>query len=111
MGGGTRVFQCALGQDPLVVQPKSQGCEMAENVKVAVRVRPFNDRETKRKAQLVIDMRGQTTTIRPPTTGNAAGGEPKSFTFDYSYWSHDGFKKREDGYLEPADGRYADQVL
>ena len=36
--------------------------------------------------------------------------EPKKFTFDYSYWSHDGFSEREDGYLYPTEPRYADQV-
>lgn len=32
--------------------------------------------------------------------------------FDHVFWSYDGYKKREDGYLEP-DGpqsKYADQV-
>ncbi|XP_078482087.1 kinesin-like protein KIF28 [Ciona intestinalis] len=33
----------------------------------------------------------------------------KKFTFDFSYWSHDGYRERDDGYLEPADQRYADQ--
>ncbi|PIK54089.1 hypothetical protein BSL78_09017 [Apostichopus japonicus] len=35
--------------------------------------------------------------------------EPKRFAFDYSYWSHDGFKVRNDGYCEPADKNYVDQ--
>merc|ERR1711976_1147206 len=36
--------------------------------------------------------------------------EPKKFAFDYSYWSHDGFKERaSDGYLEEASSKYADQ--
>lgn len=79
---------------------------MGDNIKVAVRVRPFNDRETKRKATCVIDMpNGQTTIIK-----DSNKGEPKSFTFDYSYWSHDGFKTRDDGYLEPENSKYADQV-
>lgn len=38
------------------------------------------------------------------------GGEPKKFSFDYSYWSHNGFKEKEDGYLEPTTPKYADQV-
>jgi len=33
----------------------------------------------------------------------------KEFTFDYSFWSHDGFKVNDDGYSDPIDDRYADQ--
>ena len=41
--------------------------------------------------------------------------EPKKFNFDFSYWSHDGFKEQADGYMVPdkshANGnKYADQV-
>ena len=54
-----------------------------ENVKVAVRVRPFNDREKERKAKCIISMKGNSTTIRNPETG-----ELKTFAFDFSYWSH-----------------------
>ena len=28
-------------------------------------------------------------------------GEEKKFTFDYSFWSHDGYGTREDGYTYP----------
>lgn len=78
-----------------------------ENVKVAVRVRPFNSRETSMNATLIIDMIGQTTTIKDPN--NPKDG-PKKFSFDYSYWSHDGFVDN-DGYLsaDSPSGRYADQ--
>ena len=38
------------------------------------------------------------------------GGEPKKFSFDYSYWSHDGFKEKDNGYFEPTTPKYADQV-
>lgn len=33
------------------------------------------------------------------------------FTFDYSYWSHDGFTEKPDGYLIPASAssKYASQ--
>lgn len=39
----------------------------------------------------------------------------KSFTFDYSYWSHDGFIENSDGFCErdvnhPNGNKYADQV-
>jgi kinesin family protein 1 len=78
-----------------------------DTVKVAVRVRPFNQREKDRNAKLIIGMEGQTTTIKDPeATGDQT---PRSFAFDYSYWSHDGFRD-VNGYLEPANPKYADQV-
>uniref|UniRef100_A0A915IEJ5 Kinesin motor domain-containing protein n=1 Tax=Romanomermis culicivorax TaxID=13658 RepID=A0A915IEJ5_ROMCU len=76
-----------------------------ENVKVAVR---HNDREKTRNAALVLNMvDGKTTVIRDPSN---AAAEPKTYTFDYSYWSHDGYKTREDGYYEKDNPRYADQM-
>ena len=67
-----------------------------------------NSREKARNAVLIIDMQGNTTTIKDPSAPDV---EPKKFTFDFSYWSHDGFNEREsDGYLEAANARYADQV-
>lgn len=123
---------------------------MAENVKVAVRVRPFisshrsyvvfqhsclilkgincserarwgvlslfwtfldrllhNSREKQRNATIIIDMQGKSTTIKDPSAPEI---EPKKFTFDYSYWSHDGFVERDDGYLAASTADYADQV-
>ena len=67
-----------------------------ENVRVAVRVRPFNKREIGRNARLIIDMNGNTTTITNPENQ-----ETKKFAFDYSYWSFDGFKEEADGYCAP----------
>uniref|UniRef100_A0AAR2JG55 Kinesin-like protein n=1 Tax=Pygocentrus nattereri TaxID=42514 RepID=A0AAR2JG55_PYGNA len=58
---------------------------MASSVKVAVRVRPFNNRETNRGAKCVIQMQDKSTCIINPKQPKDA---PKSFTFDYSYWSH-----------------------
>ncbi|XP_043933035.1 kinesin-like protein KIF1C [Protopterus annectens] len=55
------------------------------SVKVAVRVRPFNSREIKRDSKCVIQMQGNSTCITNPKQPNE---NPKSFTFDYSYWSH-----------------------
>jgi kinesin family protein 1 len=57
------------------------------SVKVAVRVRPFNTRETTRDAECIIDMTGNTTTITNPKAG-PKDTQIKSFNFDYSYWSH-----------------------
>jgi len=35
-------------------------------------------------------------------------GNPRDFAFDYSFWSHDGFKLRQDGYAEPDSAKYID---
>ena len=56
---------------------------MDNNIKVAVRVRPFNNREKERNAKCIISVDGKVTTIQNPETG-----EKKPFTFDFSYWSH-----------------------
>uniref|UniRef100_A0A3Q3J2H6 Kinesin motor domain-containing protein n=1 Tax=Monopterus albus TaxID=43700 RepID=A0A3Q3J2H6_MONAL len=53
------------------------------SVKVAVRVRPFNSRETCRNAKCVIQMQGNTTCISNPKQPKDGA---KNFTFDYSYW-------------------------
>lgn len=77
---------------------------MAEAVVVGVRVRPFNDREKGLNATVCIDMQGKTTIIKD------ADGKDKDFTFDESFWSHDGFKDNGQGYMEAEAGsRYADQ--
>uniref|UniRef100_F6Q5L9 Kinesin-like protein unc-104 n=1 Tax=Ciona intestinalis TaxID=7719 RepID=F6Q5L9_CIOIN len=55
------------------------------SVKVAVRVRPFNSREKERKGKCIIQMNGATTVISNPKQPR---DNPKSFNFDYSYWSH-----------------------
>ncbi|KAM4655688.1 kinesin-like protein KIF1A isoform 11-T11 [Amazona ochrocephala] len=66
------------------------------SVKVAVRVRPFNSREMSRESKCIIQMSGSTTTILNPKQPKET---PKSFSFDYSYWSH----------TTPADVNYASQ--
>eukprot|EP00002_Diphylleia_rotans_P034349 TRINITY_DN7368_c0_g2_i2.p1 TRINITY_DN7368_c0_g2~~TRINITY_DN7368_c0_g2_i2.p1 ORF type:complete len:836 (+),score=169.73 TRINITY_DN7368_c0_g2_i2:118-2625(+) len=77
---------------------------MADAVKVAVRVRPFNQREIERGAELIIKMQGSSTTIVNPSSG-----EDRTFSFDFSYWSHDGFRSDEKGFLVPESSQYADQ--
>ncbi|XP_051528281.1 kinesin-like protein KIF1C [Myxocyprinus asiaticus] len=57
----------------------------SSSVKVVVRVRPFNSRETNRGAKCVIQMQDKSTCIINPKQPKDA---PKNFTFDYSYWSH-----------------------
>ncbi len=57
------------------------------SVKVAVRVRPFNSREIDLQSKLIIEMNNNTTKITDVQTN-----EKRDFTFDYSFWSHDGFE-------------------
>jgi len=66
-----------------------------------------NKREKARNAVLIVEMKGGSTYLANPEESEE---EPKKFTFDYSYWSHDGFEEREDGYLAPSKPYYADQV-
>jgi hypothetical protein len=68
---------------------------------------PHNSREIARKATVIIGMQGQQTTIRDPENPKE---EPKKFAFDYSYWSHDGYKEDANGYLQSTGSKYADQV-
>lgn len=78
------------------------------SVKVAVRVRPFNQREINAGSDCCINMEGDTTTIRDPQTGVI-----KKFTFDYSYWSHDGFKtdpKTKMFIKDSPESKYASQM-
>lgn len=67
----------------------------------------YNEREKTRHAKRIIEMMENTTTIKDPE-----GKYPeKKYTFDFSYWSHDGFSEQENGYLIPENGsRYSDQV-
>ena len=69
------------------------------SVKVAVRVRPFNQREKDMKSNCIIEMKDNMTKIVDP-----ASGKDKKFYFDYSYWSHDGFKTDEDTGMFAPDG-------
>ncbi|EMP40086.1 Kinesin-like protein KIF14 [Chelonia mydas] len=53
-------------------------------VTVAVRVRPFSDRERKEKASQVVSMSGQETVVRHPETKQVY-----NFIYDFSFWSFD----------------------
>ncbi|XP_046401471.1 kinesin-like protein Klp98A isoform X2 [Ischnura elegans] len=64
------------------------------SVKVAVRVRPFNQREKDMDAKLIISMDGRKTRIENSKVGQVKDGgggraKYKDFTFDHSYWSFD----------------------
>eukprot|EP00163_Fabomonas_tropica_P030976 TRINITY_DN720_c0_g1_i7.p1 TRINITY_DN720_c0_g1~~TRINITY_DN720_c0_g1_i7.p1 ORF type:complete len:1144 (+),score=535.15 TRINITY_DN720_c0_g1_i7:680-4111(+) len=74
-----------------------------ESVKVAVRVRPFNTREKGFNSKCIIKMEGKATTITNPEDQ-----QTKTFSFDFSYWSHDGFDDI-DGVLTANTPKYATQ--
>ncbi|KAI5749116.1 hypothetical protein M8J76_004764 [Diaphorina citri] len=59
------------------------------SVKVAVRVRPFNNREISRDCKSIIEMTGNTTVIINPKLPPESKDTHKNFNFDYSYYSHD----------------------
>ena len=69
----------------------------AGNIKVVVRVRPFNGRERDRNAKNVVQMKGNQTILVPPPEaeerlrkGGSKGTDgQKVFAFDKSYWSFD----------------------
>ena len=76
------------------------------SVKVAVRVRPFNTREKDNNSVCCIEMTQNQTTIKDEL------GQPRTFTFDHSFWSHDSYIELENGYLSPdSSGKYTDQNM
>ena len=74
------------------------------SIQVGVRVRPFNSREKERESECIIQMPGQN-----QTKIKDENGKERTFTFDHSFWSHDGYKVLDDGYLQPVEEEYADQ--
>ncbi|XP_038074728.1 kinesin-like protein KIF28P isoform X2 [Patiria miniata] len=77
-----------------------------DSVKVAVRVRPFNQRELAANSKCVVSMEGNVTSLTNPDNGKV-----HTFAYDYSYWSHDGFQENEEGLNTPTNDRYADQTV
>ncbi|NXX88779.1 KIF14 protein, partial [Centropus bengalensis] len=63
-----------------------KGCFKVENSKVivAVRVRPFSNREKNDNSQPVISICGSETTVQHPATNQVY-----SFSYDFSFWSFD----------------------
>ncbi|OAR01404.1 hypothetical protein LLEC1_04072 [Akanthomyces lecanii] len=62
------------------------------NIKVVVRVRPFNGREIDRGSKCIVEMKDNQTVLSAPDGhgGRSAKTEaPKNFAFDRSYWSFD----------------------
>lgn len=58
-------------------------------VKVAVRVRPMNEREIQQSARCIVQMSGNTTVIENPKVANDVEFGKRTFAFDFSYDSMD----------------------
>jgi hypothetical protein len=88
---------------------------MAEAVKIAVRTRPFNDRELEQNDKLCLSMVSviilTLKTEKAVTVKDTLTGKPdRTFTYDYAMWSHDGFTIDDTGYHKPKPGsNYCDQ--
>lgn len=67
------------------------------SVKVGVRVRPFNQRESDLGCKLCVDMIGNMTKLFDADDPESA--KHRDFTFDYSFWSHDEFETDEKGFF------------
>lgn len=85
----------------------------AGNIKVVVRVRPFNRRELDRGAKCVVRMKDAQTILVPPpeaeerlrgSKGGKANDGQKVFAFDKSYWSFD----RNDPHFAGQDNLFVD---
>ncbi|XP_055551403.1 kinesin-like protein Klp98A isoform X1 [Wyeomyia smithii] len=85
------------------------------SLKVAVRVRPFNQRENELEAKLIVQMDGKKTRLLKPKYAGAGGarmdlmnrGGPEpfnDFTFDHSYWSVD----ESDAHFTPQEKVFED---
>ncbi|KRX03487.1 SMAD/FHA domain [Pseudocohnilembus persalinus] len=77
------------------------------SIKVAVRVRPFNQREKNLNSKLCVDMVGNTTVLK--SDGRDDYHKERNFIYDYSFWSHDGYTETSQGLLIPKSARYVDQ--
>ena len=86
------------------------GGALGGNIKVVVRVRPFNQRELDRKAKCIVSMQDAQTVLTPsPDTRNgkpvkAAFEGIKTFAFDKSYWSFN----RKDGHFAGQEDVFSD---
>nr|POF26161.1 kinesin-like protein [Quercus suber] len=80
----------------------------AGNIKVVVRVRPFNSREKDRNAKCIVSMKNSQTVLSPPPPDPTSRNKPakgalegsKTFAFDKSYWS---FDKKDSEYAGQED--------
>ncbi|XP_071517126.1 kinesin-like protein Klp98A isoform X2 [Panulirus ornatus] len=78
------------------------------SVKVAVRVRPFNQREIDLTSVCIVEVEDKKTKLINHKINASDGGETrervKEFTFDYSYWSH----RDADSHFAPQEQIYED---
>ncbi|KAJ3951852.1 hypothetical protein N0V92_011732 [Colletotrichum tropicale] len=77
------------------------------NIKVVVRVRPFNSREIDRGSKCIIEMKDNQTVLTPPSDAQQKGQKDsgqKVFAFDRSYWSFD----RKDNHYAGQDNLFDD---
>ncbi|KAM6979892.1 kinesin-like protein KIF28P [Aplochiton taeniatus] len=89
------------------MRAKGEDMHGKDCVKVAVRVRPFNQRERDAGSLCIISMTSSSITIQDPRNPH----NRRSFSFDYAYWSHSGFTRDHSGLFQAEEpgGRYADQ--
>ncbi len=73
------------------------------SVNVTVRVRPFNQREIDLGSTPCIQMQTNTTILKDEQ------GEERTFTFDNSFWSFDGFKISNGIMKKSSDQNFIDQ--
>lgn len=73
------------------------------SIKVAIRVRPFSQREVELGTKCCVDMQDNKTII------TSKEGKKRDFNFDHCFWSFDGYHELPDGLLVPTSQRYADQ--
>ena len=76
------------------------------SVKVAIRVRPFNEREKKLGSELCVKMSDKTVILT-----DSDGSTLRKYNYDYAIWSHDGYEADMRGYLKKTDAmsKYWDQ--
>src|ERR1700753_2079068 len=80
----------------------------AGNIKVVVRVRPFNTREKDRTAKCIVSMKDNQTVLTPAPPDSNSKNKPvkaalegtKTFAFDKSYWS---FNRDDDNFAGQED--------
>ena len=71
---------------------------MTENIRVAVRVRPLNQRELSYGGQWVVNMNEQNVFLK------FKENDERSFAFDDHFWSHDSQSEAKEGELAPEEG-------
>lgn len=78
------------------------------NIKVAVRVRPFVQRELDLNTPLCVKMESNSVILL-----DAENKPERTFNYDHCFWSHSGFDTSSDGYHFPENkaSPYADQKL